>query len=1397
MSANESNFFPQILSQQKPWPRERSHICVGNYGFSGSNGHAVLKAAPPETGKLDFDISENTDHITAKRLFVLSANDEEALKKSVEKLGIFLEQHAELYQTTMPRNLSYTLCQRRTHLPWRIAIVSDMCSNLAVALQSPDTVAKRSPSCPPRIAFIFTGQGAQWFAMGRELLKSHRVFMESIAASTRYVIDAGANFSLLDELTRSEDESRVGTAHISQPVCSAVQIGLTDLLRSWGIVPTSVTGHSSGEIAAAYAAGALDHRSGIQAAYYRGQSIIKLKSDHPCARGAMMAVGVGLGELQPFLAQLPVGLTAVAACENSPMSTTVSGDDEAIDFIGELLTNEGIFNRKLLVDVAYHSPHMQMIADTYDDAISNIQPNNPTTPVAFFSSLRGKKIPTSDLGPRYWVENLTNPVLFATALKALIEEQSPDTIIEIGPHAALKGPIMQSLKSMQIKTAPTYLPTLVRNRDAVETCLDVAAQLHVRGYEGLNYFNINHARAEDEKPELISFLYPYPWSRRDCFYESRISKQHRLKQCVRHDLIGSLADWSSDAEPTWRNILRLHELPWLSQSCVMDRVIFPISACVSMAIEAANHLAIAKGIKPAAFEIKDLEIPNQLWLENEKPVEMLLNLRPRGSSTREGDEFSITSYESKRGWQVNCQGFIQAKVNPNTDQSSMLRRTSVQSLPGCTMKTATEFYSETASNGITCPASFASLREILTDCELARASGCFLETSSTMPLAYETSYVAHPSLLDPLTQLMSAHTMSGDSNVYPVPVSIEEVLVNVDNVYQISPGCEYHAQSKRDAGQRTYTAELQVAGSQNSATVSYQGFKFTSIRKEAAEPTNQRELCYKIDWKPLQGHEEYVTHAEQDISGGQSVTIVSGRPKSDGLVAALSSVVTRCLGKAPALIDLPDIEDYAQFFIVILELDHSILSSGDNSSFAWVQQLLTRNTGILWVTRGASVDVRSPDANLALGLLRTIRSELASRTAILAIDVDTNLDVGGQGELIGEAFQRVIAPRLGGEESESEFEYAERNGALVTPRLLPDDDMNLLLHRETSQTPPYLQPLHQPDRRLLVTNEAEGYIDGSLHLEDAVFPKVLSDHEVEIEVKATRLGRDDLTAALNNNSDATIERSCSGFITRLGRQVKGLGVGDRVYLLTEGRIGTHALGPAACTIPIPQETSFEQAALIPSLLGANFYAVAEVARIMEGDRVLIHVEDASGLAAIQIAQDLGAQVFLVTNDEQQHKAVKKLEIIESHRIFNASSFYFKRDVLDATSGNGMDVILTSSSRSAAMRHEKIFHSVAPLGRVVAVGTSPAEQYSVNMKHLAAQNATFTSISLTKVAHVRPVLITKILATVMQIWAQGIESNGVKPVILPLVDIERGMQAIQQSTLHPIIISLVHNDQVKV
>ena len=330
-----------------------------------------------------------------------------------------------------------------------------------------------------------------------------------------------------------------------------------------------MTGHSSGEIAAAFAAGALTFESCLSIAYYRGIVAAKLKDKYPNMKGAMLAVGTSQEHAASMIEELENG-QVVVACINSPSSVTASGDESAIDELQSAAEKKGLFTRKLRVDVAYHSPHMDLVAEEYREAIKNVRPVASKS-VQFFSSLMGRKTSTFALGSSYWVSNLKSPVEFAKSLlnccsldkEGSTPQGSVTHLIEIGPHSALKGPIRAILSAApRTKQKIEYSCALVRKENAVMSTLKLASELFMKGYS-LDMSAVNFP-SNAPKLKVLSDLPPYPWNHETQFWhESRISQSHRMKSRPRNDLIGTLVVDSNDLEPRWRNILRLDDIPWV------------------------------------------------------------------------------------------------------------------------------------------------------------------------------------------------------------------------------------------------------------------------------------------------------------------------------------------------------------------------------------------------------------------------------------------------------------------------------------------------------------------------------------------------------------------------------------------------------------------------------------------------------------------------------------------------------------------------------------------------------------------------------------------------------------------------------------------------------------------
>ena len=310
--------------------------------------------------------------------------------------------------------------------------------------------------------------------------------------------------------------SDINDPQISQPATTSLQIGIASLLKSLGIAPVKVTGHSSGEFAAAHAVGALSLQSCLSIAYHRGRLASSFSDSENSLRGAMLAVGASYAKVTTMLKKVQQGKASVA-CINSPSLVVASGDEAAIRALETIAESEKLFVQKLRVDVAYHSHHMHAIADEYLDCLEGIEgiEASPETQVAFYSSLQGQALDQKSLSSMYWVEHLFSPVKFCAAVEEMCfdfqteEENARIIIVEIGPHSSLKAAINDILKSNEWVHNVTYLSSLLIGEDTTRKMLQLASNLFAEG-QPINLEAVNFPNgSRDLKP--LGDLPPYAW----------------------------------------------------------------------------------------------------------------------------------------------------------------------------------------------------------------------------------------------------------------------------------------------------------------------------------------------------------------------------------------------------------------------------------------------------------------------------------------------------------------------------------------------------------------------------------------------------------------------------------------------------------------------------------------------------------------------------------------------------------------------------------------------------------------------------------------------------------------------------------------------------------------------
>ena len=323
--------------------------------------------------------------------------------------------------------------------------------------------------------------------------------------------------------------SDTDSPHISQPATTAVQIGIVSLLRSWGIVPVKVAGHSSGEFAGAYTVGALSLQACLSIAYHRGRLASSLSTSENGLRGAMLAVGASSAKVEAMLKKVQYGKASVA-CINSPSLVAVSGDETVIQTLKAIVESENLFVQKLRVDVAYHSHHMDAIADEYLACLEGIEAC-PGARVAFYSSLRGQATDQESLSSIYWVEHLISPVKFSAAVEEMCfdfrreEEDASTILVEIGPHSSLKAAVTDIVKVNNWAHDVTYLSSLLTGKDATGQMLQLASKLFAKG-QPINFEAVNFPHgSQGLKP--LGNLPPYAWNHHISYWhESRLSRNY-------------------------------------------------------------------------------------------------------------------------------------------------------------------------------------------------------------------------------------------------------------------------------------------------------------------------------------------------------------------------------------------------------------------------------------------------------------------------------------------------------------------------------------------------------------------------------------------------------------------------------------------------------------------------------------------------------------------------------------------------------------------------------------------------------------------------------------------------------------------------------------------------------
>ncbi|KAL6706255.1 hypothetical protein ACN47E_005990 [Coniothyrium glycines] len=1356
----------KVPVRQLPWPYGKRWASVNGFGFGGTNGHVVMTRGPLQRKTMKSEI----DTHVADRLFVISAHDKASTEKVMHNLGVYLEQRPEVFQNDLLSNLAYTLGQRRSLHPWRAVITASSGEEIVQLLAGGNVVPVKQESELTRLGWIFTGQGAQWWAMGRELYHEYPVYASALDRADKQLRSLGASFSLVAELELDELGTRVNLAHISQPACTAVQLALVDLLKAWGIRPSAVAGHSSGEIGAAYAANMITFDDAMTIAYHRGRLIPILKKKFPLLNGCMMAIGAGKQEINPLLARIPPTLGEVrVACINSPSSVTVSGDAGAVAEL-QILVEEaypGIFARKLQIETAYHSHHMNLVAKDYAMSLGSLCPPQSCS-VKFHSSLLGRTIEHTELDATYWVQNLVCAVRFDDAVQSMCKSTDGmkagiDQIIEIGPHAALQGPVKQVLKHLGGAVAKVpYASALQRKKNSVKTMLALAGSLFLKGIP-LDMAAINFPKSLDRLPQVLTDLPQYSWNHTSKYYhESRFTKIHKFDSARRHDLIGILAPSSDDFEPTWRNVVRLDDLPWLRQYQMQNVTIFPISCFVIMALEAMLQLAKRRSLSCERLQVTGLEVIAPAMLD-EEDLEMVIILRPSaedpaGSSIR---DFHIRSYSKTRGWSEHCVGSIRLLRKEENKVDSMLagRRahqrinTKIASVSQTASKEilSGEMYAQLSNIGV----SYGPLFQGLEDC---RASECAAlaklnktDTFAEMPHQTETEYILHPVLLEQLiTMYWPVFISSKHSELVQLPASIGSVTVSLSAckafaqpTNSLRAFCEpQHLLTTRDAN----TFSMFAIDATGDVVVSVDDLVVTPLLQTELDIAKEesRNLCYKLEWEAMPPCRAGETVVEGSLQLDAEVMIVHGETDNQLYLAAnLADRIGFMTGHRPmrSTIRSLDTTSSGKLCIFILELEQSLLAELDAHSFTILQQLLIGVQGLLWVVTGGYINSTNPVVNMVSGLARTLRSE-GTLMKFITLDLDplpgSNPDQDSQ--LISDTFLRVFAT----DSKIEETEFRGVSGTLLTPRIVCDPITNEFVH--TQVNPPKLAPARFSNIRRPLKGQIEvpGVFESLQFSDDHDHQASLHDSEVRISVQAFSIRSE------KDRTDPKMGLECSGIIHDAGSEVSHLKSGDRVVaFVPQGSMSTITRVQSHFVCKLPNHITFATAAAMLNAYCTVIVALIEQAKLSDGEHILIHdAGTAVGQAAFAIAQILGAEAWLTVRTLEEKELLVREFGVSQDRIWSTESEAFVHEIHSATQNRGVDVVLNTSNQGRIMR--SVWKCLSAFGRVVNIGVTQ----NTHSKVLSEKHATLYSLDLSALADNRPQVLGRALSHISRLLQLG-------------------------------------------
>lgn len=790
---------------------------VNSFGFGGANAHAILEEATNQPAREA--PAQGDDGQGQPVVLPISAKSKAALNAYAQR---YIEQMENGGEALRLDNLSHSAARYKSSYDHRLAVVGGSVQELVRGLrahlagESSDSVraGQRLPEmASARKVFVFSGQGPQWWAMGRELLQCEPVFREMIERCDKELAKH-ADWSLLNEFRVAEEQSRIGETSVAQPAVFAVQVALAALWRSWGVEPDAVIGHSIGEVAASHVCGALSFEDAIKVIFHRSR--IQQKA---AGKGAMLAIGMPQAEAEALITRYS-GKVFIGAV-NGLQSVALSGDPEPLNEIAATLSEQQIFAQLLRVNVAFHSHHMDPLEMDVRSSLVGIQSRAPLIPM--YSTVTGRRIAVQELTADYWWRNIREPVLFAPTVTTQLED-GHQVFIELGPHPIHTASISELMS--RAKTKGLVISSLIRRKPEREAMLRSAAELYVGGVP------LDLAATAGASAARVS-LPMYPWQRERHWSESEASRAARHPP-QGHPLRGRYIPPSDEPNRhIWEVELDDRKITWMKDHCVQGPIVFPAAGYVDMTLGCFSEI-----YGDAAFCLEDIQFRKALFVyEDQPPLTLQLVLRPDKS-------FAIHARKPDQSeWSLHVTGRVSRQLPDQNERIDLaeLQRACEQEM------TPEEMYRRNEKNGLQLGPTFKPITG------LWRTEGKSLTRMKTPDLVQESAgrHCIFPGILDSGIQALSVTLdVETDLKTIYLPVNIARVTYWGKPDSEVWSYGQMAPQADLDFGEGSFV----IFNADGKPVIRWEGFRSKALNLQKDERRAIMQWVYDFTWVPRQNH---------------------------------------------------------------------------------------------------------------------------------------------------------------------------------------------------------------------------------------------------------------------------------------------------------------------------------------------------------------------------------------------------------------------------------------------------------------------------------------------------------------------------------------------------------------